>query len=614
MRSLRYLGTALKSWRQQWSSHIFLVVLLYAATTYFVVPLFQWAASALLVFGDIPYLALSNFAPMLLGSPMAALLLLLLGWCFLVVIYFELAVLFHGTANILYRRGYSLRAVLRLSLGRARTFRLRDAAFFVCYMLIILPFVSGFVSAKLLKEAIIPMDAAQFSAAHLPKVGVLLVVLAFAGFFNVRFIRVLPLVIVEKQRFTQAAKQSWEETKHRFGHYFWRVALVGILVEFLFAQVLAVLSWEQSWFDHLESAALVAAVANMSLLELVEIALHAIGTSLIAIIIIAPDSLPAPSPQQAGILSPTPQQKMVLPIPPAHPTATVLTRRRLLYRIITGILITGTAGIFVVGNARFLTSNDTINPLIISHRGVDAGNGVENTIPSLLLTARHKPDYVEMDIRETKDGQWVLMHDPSIQRLTGIKAVPRDLTLAQLTKLVAHENGHSAHLASFDDYLAAAESVHQKLIVEIKTSRNDSPGAYSRFFDKYAPRLLKDRDYLHSVSYDVVKIAKRKVPQLVVSLILPHNLLFSHTVADAYSAQEATLDPNFINAANAQHKQVWAWTIDSHNMMQRMMYLNVDGIITDDMSAMREIMREQTRHPTYAQRLNDYVTFTSVTQ
>ena len=34
-----------------------------------------------------------------------------------------------------------------------------------------------------------------------------------------------------------------------------------------------------------------------------------------------------------------------------------------------------------------------------------------------------------MDVQETKDGQFVMMHDANIKNLTGVNANPQDLTL-----------------------------------------------------------------------------------------------------------------------------------------------------------------------------------------
>src|SRR5699024_1680509 len=123
----------------------------------------------------------------------------------------------------------------------------------------------------------------------------------------------------------------------------------------------------------------------------------------------------------------------------------------------------------VVGfNVIYLNGLTVTKPLTISHRGVDSGNGVQNTIPALRKTSREQPDLVEIDIHETKDQQFVVMHDENLKALTGVNKAPYQLTLKQLTRLTARENGYHAKVASFDAYLAAANQLHQRLLVEIK--------------------------------------------------------------------------------------------------------------------------------------------------
>ena len=54
-------------------------------------------------------------------------------------------------------------------------------------------------------------------------------------------------------------------------------------------------------------------------------------------------------------------------------------------------------------------------------------------------TAQLKPDLIEMDVQETKDGQFVMMHDANLKNLTGINATPQDLTLVELTNTDIYE-------------------------------------------------------------------------------------------------------------------------------------------------------------------------------
>ena len=53
-----------------------------------------------------------------------------------------------------------------------------------------------------------------------------------------------------------------------------------------------------------------------------------------------------------------------------------------------------------------------------------------------------------MDVQETKDGQFVMMHDANLRQLAGINATPQELTLDELTSLDIFENGYSAKISS----------------------------------------------------------------------------------------------------------------------------------------------------------------------
>ncbi|NRO04516.1 hypothetical protein IMAU10031_01163 [Lactobacillus helveticus] len=77
-------------------------------------------------------------------------------------------------------------------------------------------------------------------------------------------------------------------------------------------------------------------------------------------------------------------------------------------------------------------------------------------------------------MHETKDKQFIVIHDDNLQKLTGVNKNPHDLTLKQLTKLTAKENGHQAKLVSFDQYLKETKKLNQKLLIESKTTPNGS--------------------------------------------------------------------------------------------------------------------------------------------
>lgn len=74
--------------------------------------------------------------------------------------------------------------------------------------------------------------------------------------------------------------------------------------------------------------------------------------------------------------------------------------------------------------------------LLVVHRGANKV-APENTLSSLLKAYEQGADMVEMDIRQTKDGEFVLMHDARVNRTTNGKGKIKKMTLEEVRKLDA---------------------------------------------------------------------------------------------------------------------------------------------------------------------------------
>ncbi|MCM6797138.1 glycerophosphodiester phosphodiesterase [Levilactobacillus brevis] len=230
---------------------------------------------------------------------------------------------------------------------------------------------------------------------------------------------------------------------------------------------------------------------------------------------------------------------------------------------------------------------------IISHRGVDAGHGVQNTLGALRHVSKQRPAYVEMDLHETKDRHWVVLHDENLQQLAQRSVTPHDLTLKQLQRLVVRENGYRDHLVGWETYLRAAEAKHQRLLVEMKTTPQDTPHMIQRFASQYGQRLIHDHDAVHSLDYRVVTRLKQKVPRLPVGYITPFNWVSPRSVpADFYSFQRISLSQEFILAAAQQRINTYVWTPDTSVAMARMWALGTNGQITNEASRLRWVVHQ----------------------
>ena len=74
--------------------------------------------------------------------------------------------------------------------------------------------------------------------------------------------------------------------------------------------------------------------------------------------------------------------------------------------------------------------------IVIAHRGANR-SAPENTLEAYRRAIELGCDYVEVDVRQTKDGVLVLMHDRTVDRTTDGSGTIEDLTLAEIRSLSA---------------------------------------------------------------------------------------------------------------------------------------------------------------------------------
>ena len=71
----------------------------------------------------------------------------------------------------------------------------------------------------------------------------------------------------------------------------------------------------------------------------------------------------------------------------------------------------------------------------------------------------------------------------------------------------------------------------------------------------------------------------------------------------AYTMEATTLNSSFVDKAQARKQMVFAWTINDETDMREQMFNGVDGIITDNLDDLKEVIAEDDDNPSYAQRI-----------
>lgn len=580
MNSWQFFKEANHRFWNHWGSYISIVFWTTMLIGAVAVPVFTWLTSWILRMGNIPYVSYTNAIEIITGSPWVALGLLAELLALVVVIYWQFAFILLSIVNIRQEKPRTLWAVLRKTILSLQGTSPVTFLFFLGYFIIIVPFGGLLLSSPLLNKVKIPDFIWQFLLQNPVATVAIVTFYVLVGYLGIRLLLTLPLMIIQQVRTVPAIRLSWRKTHGRVWFYIGNIVLI-VGTKALITMLVYLLAYFSQLYLDTTKLAFAGAMVNLFLMELIsEFMNYYMSTLVFGLMISGANDFRQ---LRAASLLQFSRPKV-----------------RHWQRWVTGTALVFLTASMVAFNAVVLNGHALSKPMAISHRGVDNGNGVQNTIPALRKTAKENPDYVEMDIHETKDHQFVVMHDENLDDLSGIDKEPHQLTLKQLTRITVRENGHKAKIASFDQYLKVAHQIHQKLLVEIKVTPYDTPNMTSLFIQRYQRTLLKHHDRIHTLSYPVVQQLKSQAPDLFVSYILPYNLTFPETKANAYTMEATTLNDSFISNANQRHQQVYAWTVDDIDQMDQMMFLGVDGIITDQLHELQVEIKDNTDHPSYA--------------
>lgn len=221
----------------------------------------------------------------------------------------------------------------------------------------------------------------------------------------------------------------------------------------------------------------------------------------------------------------------------------------------------------------------------IGHRGA-AGLEPENTLRSFRRAAEEGADALELDLRVTRDGHLVVLHDPTVDRTTSGTGSVHELTLAEVQQLDA---GLGERVPTFEEVL---EATTLPIHAELKVVEAAEPLA-SGILEKAAERIT-----LISFDPEALRRVKRALPDQPVGLILSGAPPDAAERARSLDADLVSLEAEYLNAEAVERcrraaLKVTAWTVNEPEQMQRVVELGVDGIATDRPDLLAGIVRSR---------------------
>ena len=556
---------------------LFLFFLIFMMVEYLWLPLNSWLAGLLLSQTGYLFISYNNIFAIITSSPLISLAFLVLIVINLLVAYFQICLLFIGARHLLYHEKRTLieysRKVFQQSFLFMKRLSFCKMAFVFFYVAMLFPFIRKILKIYYLNKIVIPDFIVTYLEDKYWLVGLMIFASAWILLYvSVRLMFALPKILFEKRTVREGVKYSLQKTKKQVLFYAWNLLLIIIKTYLFFFLLLTPLLIGQIVIDNLtQKESLILGVINFVLIK--NIHYMALTYFLVKFVSFL-----------------TGEELEIMP------------RRKKDHLMRWGVM--GCASIFfALEGYIYLEAPVTNTPLVISHRGVSNKNGVQNTVQSLEKTAQLKPDLIEMDVQETKDGQFVMMHDANLKNLAGINARPQDLTLEELTGLDISENGYRTKISSFDDYLNRANELHQRLLIEIKTSKKDSPQMMERFLEKYGPIIKQYGHQMQSLDYHVIDQVLKYDSTIPVYFILPYNSIFPKTKATGYTMEYSTLDEYFVTKLWYTEQKLYVWTVNGSESFDKAVRLGADGMITDNLEMVQLQVTTAQDDPEYTELL-----------
>jgi len=236
-------------------------------------------------------------------------------------------------------------------------------------------------------------------------------------------------------------------------------------------------------------------------------------------------------------------------------------------------------------------------PRLIAHRG--AGTlAPENTLAAMRVGAQYGYAMVEYDVKLTRDGVAVLLHDDSVDRTSNGQGKLSELNFNDLVAMDFggwHSRAYAGEpIATLHAISAFTQANGIYSNIEIKPSAG-TDAATGRQVARLAAQLWTDPaspPLLSSFSEAALLAAQDEAPHL------PRALLLGDTVPDdwpdrlarlgcsAIDIQHTLLTQELINEAHERGYRITTWTVNDPQLAGELLALGCDALFTD---AIREI-------------------------
>ena len=242
-------------------------------------------------------------------------------------------------------------------------------------------------------------------------------------------------------------------------------------------------------------------------------------------------------------------------------------------------------------------------PYNIAHRGVFFDEA-ENTLVGFQKAYEYGATHLELDIRMTKDGKLVLMHDATIDRCVYYqKGNVSDYTLAELEAMLVRQNGYLqilpeekwAPVASLESIFSYFKGLDVVLLVEIKSEEANLVSVLKEMIEQYD---IMDQIVVITSRVNQVEKMRDELPQVPTATLNSISTTNLASGLEKISSLNCVVDMHYGDVSNDKFDDFvfdlavrgygsWFWTYDYEKTVWDAIKNGVVGITSnspDDIS------------------------------
>lgn len=456
------------------------------------------------------------------------------------------------------------------------------------YMVVVQPLINSDFSGQMLSSITIPEFISDFIEARLGLLFLTIAVLIVVFIFYLRYLFVPLIMILEKKSFKEAAGKSAEYLKGRSLSTYVRILAASVIGTFFFSTVPYVITYGLEFtlvkfFSSYDFAREVGqfvfqkhCASLVGDLKTIFVKIF-ISAMLLVVYHMFEDELGR-------------EDAIFLPETCVKKKGKIYSFRKFIYFIycvlflfsaVMYILLTVVSEWSPEITAEFINTTQ-----IAAHKGYSS-KAPENTLPAFELAIDcDKVDYIELDVRETKDGVPVVIHDANLASAAGEDILIYDLELAELQKIPVTYGFDSSEFASvrispLEDILKKYAGV-KDFIIEIKAS-DKTPQLPAKVVDLMEKYGIERSSVVHSGNYQTLKAVKEKNPDILCGFIIAVSTsgYADLPYADFFSVEHTYISDNMIDQIHARGKEVYVWTVNDISSFEQVRSMGADVLITD---------------------------------